>query len=134
MSKTENFFDSNTLLYLISEDQAKASRSSELLGNGGTISVQVLNEFAAVSRRKYKLGWPAVRDMLTTFQSAFDIVPVSIDCHVRAMDLAEKHKFSIYDANIVAAAQLAGCSTLYSEDMQDGRVIGGLTIRNPYKI
>ncbi len=52
MSGAEAFFDSNVLIYLLSDDQAKASRAEELLGRGGTISVQVLNEITNVARRK----------------------------------------------------------------------------------
>ena len=133
MSATDSFFDTNTLLYLISDEPGKAARSKDLLGGGGTISVQVLNEFAAVSRRKHKLPWPKVRELLADFQSAFDVVPVTMVSHSRAMLLAERHHFSVYDANVVAAALIAGCRVLYSEDMQDGQLIEGLTIRNPYK-
>jgi predicted nucleic acid-binding protein len=47
--------------------------------------------------------------------------------------LAERCKLSVHDGMIVAAAQLAGCTILYSEDMHDGLVIDRLTIRNPYR-
>jgi hypothetical protein len=33
---------------------------------------------------------------------------------------------------IVAAAQLQECSTLLSEDFQDGMVFGGVAVRNPF--
>ena len=132
MSAIESFFDTNTLLYLISDDMRKATRSEVLLGQGGTISMQVLNEFAAVTRRKHKMDWSAVRDMPGKFRAAFEVVPVTEASQLKAMDLAERHQFSVYDANIVAAAQLAGCTTLFSEDMQDGMVLDGLTIKNPY--
>jgi predicted nucleic acid-binding protein len=52
MPDTETFFDTNVLLYLLSEDAAKADRAEELIANGGVISVQVLNEFAVVASRK----------------------------------------------------------------------------------
>lgn len=45
---------------------------------------------------------------------------------------ARDHNLAFYDALIVAAAIEGGCDTLWSEDMQHGRVIGGLTIRNPF--
>lgn len=132
MSATDSFFDTNTLLYLISSETRKAARSEELLGQGGTISAQVLNEFAAVARRKHKMDWPAVRDLLGKFRAAFKVVSITEASQLKAMDLAERHQFSVYDANIVAAAQLAGCTTLFSEDMQNGMVLDGLTIKNPY--
>lgn len=50
---TEAFFDTNVLLYLLSADEPKASMSTAVLASGGVISVQVLNEFALVARRKH---------------------------------------------------------------------------------
>ncbi len=61
------------------------------------------------------------------------VVPLTVDTHDRGLALAERYQLSLYDGMIVAAAQLAGCTTLYSEDMHDGLVIDGLTIRNPYR-
>jgi len=50
-----SFFDTNTLIYLMSDDVAKAQRAHDLVANGGVISVQVLNELANVGRRKIQL-------------------------------------------------------------------------------
>jgi predicted nucleic acid-binding protein len=49
-----------------------------------------------------------------------------------ALVLARDHTLAFYDALIVAAAIEAGCETLYSEGMQHGRSVGGLTIVNPF--
>jgi predicted nucleic acid-binding protein len=54
------------------------------------------------------------------------------DTHAAALLLARDHSFAFCDALIVASAIEAGCDILYSEDMQHGRVIGGLPIRNPF--
>jgi predicted nucleic acid-binding protein len=40
--------------------------------------------------------------------------------------------YSFWDSQIIASAEAAGAETLYSEDMQDGRAIAGLIIRNPF--
>ena len=61
------------------------------------------------------------------------IVAITEDTHVRGLALAERYQLNVYDGMIVAAAQLAGCTVLYSEDMHDGLVIDRLTIRNPYR-
>jgi predicted nucleic acid-binding protein len=60
------------------------------------------------------------------------VVPVTEETHVLGLALAARYSLSLYDGMIVAAAQLAGCTVLYSEDMHDGLVIDRLTIRNPY--
>ena len=126
------FFDTNILLYLLTDDPVKASRSDELVAMGGVISVQVLNEFTSIATRKFKLPWAVVRESLVALRGNLRIIPVTIEVHDRGLALAEAHRFALYDAMIVAAAITADCKLLYSEDMQHGRVIEGLTIRNPY--
>jgi predicted nucleic acid-binding protein len=133
MSKTDCFFDTNILVYALSTERAKAERSIKLMDIGGTISVQGLNEFTLVARRKYRLDWPLVRARLQDLRDILTVVPVTVDTHQRGIEISERYGFGVYDSMIVAAAQLSGCTTLYSEDMQDGQVIDGLTICNPYK-
>jgi predicted nucleic acid-binding protein len=128
------FFDSNVLLYLASNDKDRANRAEALVVAGGTISVQVLNEVANASRRKLKLSWDEVRMLLGTLKTVLDVVPVTVEVHERGLALAEKHGFSTYDAMIVAAALLNGCETLWSEDMHHGMAIEGkLRIVNPFR-
>jgi len=132
MSRTDIFFDTNVILYALSKEREKAARSAELMRAGGVISVQVLNEFTLVTRRKFRADWSVVRQGLEDLRECLDVVPLTIDVHERGIEIAERCGFGVYDSTIVAAALLAGCTTLYSEDMQAGRVIDGLTIRNPY--
>lgn len=132
MSGVEAFLDTNVLLYLLSSDATKADRAEAILAKGGVISVQVLNEFAAVAARKLRMTWPEVRDVLDTVRAVCEVEPLSVDVHDRAVDVAERYGYSIYDASIVASALTAGCSVLHSEDMQHGQVIDRqLTISNP---
>lgn len=132
MSADETFFDSNVLIYLTDEASGKSGRTEDLLADGGVISVQVMNEFANVARRKIGLSWAETREFLDTFRTTLEIVPLTLETHERGLDLAERYRLSVYDGVIVAAALLAGCTTLYSEDMHNGLVIDRLTIRNPY--
>jgi predicted nucleic acid-binding protein len=133
MSAAEDFFDTNILLYLLSADASKAGRAEALLAQGGTISVQVLNEFVAVATRKLRLSWPEIREVLGPIRAVCSVNPVTTEVHERALQVAERYGFSIYDALIVAAALLAGCKTLYSEDMQHGQVIERrLRVCNPF--
>jgi predicted nucleic acid-binding protein len=126
------FFDTNVLLYLLSADAVKADRAEELLAGGGTVSVQVLNEFAAVASRKLAMSYSEIRDALAPIRTICEVEPLSIESHDRAVGIADRYGFSIYDATIVASALSARCETLYSEDLQDGQVIETLTIRNPF--
>jgi len=64
MPEVRAFFDTNILLYLLSDDAAKADCAEELVATGGVISVQVLNEFAAVASRKLGMSWNEIREVL----------------------------------------------------------------------
>ena len=134
MNASEVFLDSNIVLYLTSPSEVKAARVESLLAAGPIISVQVLNEFAAVARRKFRMEWLEIREMLSTIRAVCTVYPVSIGIHERGIRIAERYGFGVYDSMIVAAALEAGCSTLYSENMQDGQAIDRLRIRNPFAI
>jgi predicted nucleic acid-binding protein len=128
------FLDTNILLYTIGQHDIRTPVAEALVEQGGVVSVQVLNELASVAHRKLKMSWQEVADALGAIRILCpSVVPIAAETHDAALRLAVRHGFHIYDALIMAAALLAGCGTLYSEDMQSGQVIGGrLTIRNPF--
>ncbi len=127
------FFDTNVLLYILSADTAKADRAERVVSDGGTISIQVLNEFASVASRKLGMPYSEIRDVLGTIREACSVESMTVNTHELGLEIAERYGFSIYDALIVAAALLAGCDTLYSEDMQNNQLIDKkLTIKNPF--
>lgn len=133
MTKTEAFLDTNILIHALVGAPPLAEAALALLEAGGTVSVQVLNECANTLRRKFSAGWPEIKLASERIRELCTVVPVSEETHARGLDLAERYTFSTYDAMIVAAAQIAGCAVLYSEDMHDGLIIDRLTIRNPYR-
>jgi predicted nucleic acid-binding protein len=127
------FFDSNVLIYAYSTDRRR-DRAIDVVAAGGMISAQVLNEFTNVLRNKQKQDWPIIELAVASIRRQFpEIAPLSAETHAAALALARDHGLAFYDALIVAAALEAGCETLFSEDMQDGRAISGLTIRNPFR-
>lgn len=127
------FFDTNIALYLLIGDEARADRAEALLADGGTISVQVLNEFVAVARRKGAMAWPKIDEVLASVRHVCRVEPLTVETHERALALAKRYGFPIYDATIAASAVLSGCKTLYSEDFQHGQTFDGLTIVNPFR-
>jgi predicted nucleic acid-binding protein len=133
MSATDVFFDTNVLLYLLSEDAAKADRVEGLLTEGATISVQILNEIASVASRKLGMKFEEIRDFLASIRAVCIIRPLDVETHEMGLQLAERYRYSVYDSMIVGAALRAGCSTLYSENFQTGQTIERLTIRNPFR-
>jgi len=134
MSAAERFFDTNVLLYLLSSDAFRADHAERELSAGGVISVQVLNEFASVAWRKLGMSVAEIREVLATIRAVCTVVPISEEVHDLGLQLIEKYRLSLYDAMIVAAALLAGCKTLFSEDMQHGQIFeGSLQIGNPFR-
>jgi predicted nucleic acid-binding protein len=127
------FLDSNILVYAFTSDR-RAAAAQGLLERGGVTSVQGLNEFANVARRKLGMSWEEVRTALADIRTLCrTIVPLNLDTHSNALRIAEDRGYPIFDALIVASALGAGCDTLWSEDMQDGTVIDGrLRIANPF--
>ncbi len=127
------FGDTNVLLYLTSGDIGKSETAERLLDEGLVLSVQVLNEFAHVARRKFGLSWVQVQHLLRNIASVSTVVPLTLAIHRRGLSLCEQHRFATYDAMIVAAALQHGCEVLYSEDMQHGLLVEGrLRILNPF--
>jgi len=130
------FFDSNVLIYAMVSGDSRWERAQQLVEQGGTISVQVLNEFVSVARRRMRMPWKDVIDAMDEIRVLFPSpVPITLDTHEAALKIAQQYGFGIYDALIAAAALEAKCSTLYSEDLQDGQIIERqLTIRNPFRL
>lgn len=127
------FFDTNVLVYSVGQHDPRTGLAEALLAGGGVVSVQILNEFASVARRKLRLSWDEVVDAVAAVRILCPSpVPITIETHDSAVGIAERYGSHIDDALVVAAALDADCATLYSEDLRDGQIIEGLTIRNPF--
>jgi predicted nucleic acid-binding protein len=126
------FFDTNILVYTATSDKKKPL-AVKCLGLGGIVSIQVLNEFVHVARRKLRRDWPQIERALGLFRASLDdVVPLTLNTHSDAVVVARDHSLAFYDALIVASAIEASCDTLFSEDLQHGRQFGGLVIINPF--
>ncbi len=133
MSAADSFFDTSVLMYLLSDDSLKADRIESLLAARGVVSVQVLNEFAAVALRKLKMPINEVREILDTVHAVCTVEPITVETHEQGLAIFERYRFSLYDSMVVAAALNAGAKVLYSEDLQHGQVIDGrLRVTNPF--
>jgi len=133
------FIDTNVLIYWV-DDSTRADRVEQLLAQQSVISVQVLNEFANVLRRKRAMPLEDIQTLCTTLTDTCEVLDLCLRTHQTALALMARYNLSVYDANIVAAAALSDCAMLYSEDMQDGLNIKlpapinaqPLVIRNPF--
>lgn len=130
-----SFFDTNVLIYIASGDSVKADQAEAIIGNGGAISVQVMNELANVARRKMRMSWQDTHSLLSLLRGLLTVHPVTIETHETGLALAERYKLSIFDAMIAASALHADCDTLWSEDMQHGMALDDrLRVVNPFRV
>ena len=131
------FFDSNVLIYRIDYRDAHKNAiaaaliDAALADGSAMISTQSLQEFYSAATRK--LGIPAedVKNVAVEYRRA-RIVQLTPKLIFAAMSRHGAGGFSFWDALIVEAALYGGAKILYSEDMQDGMRVDGLTIRNPF--
>ncbi|MDO6416754.1 PIN domain-containing protein [Sphingomonas sp. BIUV-7] len=133
------FLDTNILLYSISEDpQEIAKRDSAralMLGLPCALSVQVCQEFFHQATRpggRFRLSADKAQRALTRFRH-LPVQETTLSLFDSALAVQARTGYSIWDSLIVAAAQALGCNILYTEDMQDGRIIDGLRIVNPFR-
>jgi predicted nucleic acid-binding protein len=133
VTASDQFLDTNVLVYAFSDD-ARSAQAEALLAEGCASGVQALNEFANVARRKLAMEWREVQEALDAIRALLSAVaPLDLETHRTGIGIAERHRLSVYDAMMIAATLKLGCTTFWSEDLQDGLVVEErLTIRNPF--
>ena len=97
----------------------------------GVLSTQVLLELNANLTGKFKLSHHTAA-LMTAAYADWIVVESDLALVLRAIARSTEQDHSIWDAMIIEAAIRAGATTLYSEDMQHGRRVGGLTLMNPF--
>jgi predicted nucleic acid-binding protein len=137
-SMTErSFVDTNILVYTDDQqDGVKRERALQLLeqlrlNSHGVVSTQVLQEYFVAATRKLSVEAGIARRKVELF-SRMDVVQITPDDILHAIDIHRLNRLSFWDALIVHAARSAGCSVLYSEDMSNGAVIAGVRVLNPF--
>ena len=138
MTTERVFVDTDVLVYAHDLDaEVKRAIAEHVLrqlweDETGVLSTQVLQEFSNVATRKLQLSPETARRIVAEY-AEWPVVETTAQLIVSASVLHERHRFSFWDAMVVEAALLSGATTLLSEDLQDGRRIGDLTIRNPFR-
>lgn len=129
------FLDANVLLYLASNEPHKASMARALLIDPLTdrrISTQIVGEIANVARRKSKKPWAEIAAFIRELHRFVRVESVHVDDQFLAFSIAHATGYSFWDSQMLATASRVGAEIVYSEDLQHGRVVGPLTIRNPF--
>lgn len=132
------FLDTNVLLYAIgdaAEEAAKCERARALIDEGeNALSMQVLQEFyyqATRPRRSWALSHDEARRMIEAWRR-FPVQETTLALFDLGLDVQRRHRFSFWDSMVVAAARAQGCDVLWSEDTDDGRIVDGMRIANPF--
>lgn len=135
------FVDTNVLLYARdASEPAKQPLAAAWLAwlwreQAGRTGIQVLSEYYVNATRKLRPGlppddaWDDVRALMAWRPQALD--RAVLEC---GRDLESRYRLSWWDSLIVAAAQLQGCGVLLTEDLQDGMVLGAVTVRSPFTL
>jgi len=133
-----SFLDSNVLTYTDdASSPAKQRTALELVARcrrrrDGVVSLQVLEEYFAISTRKLGVDATIARRKVELF-SQLSLVATHLEDVLAAIDLHRLHQFSFWDALVIRSALQAGCSRLYSENLQHGLRIDGVEIVNPFR-
>ena len=134
MPDVEPFFDTNIVLYALSKDFQRKEQVAELLNEGCTLSTQVFAESANVMRRKFRCSIAEIENFHDALLDVCRLRRIESSTIRRALQVAGRYGYSLYDSLIIATALEADCERLYSEDMQHGQLIDKrLTIINPFR-
>ena len=130
--------DTNILVYAVDRDAGlRHDEAVELIGQAATcdcvLTVQSLAEFFRATTRKGLLDPAHAGVFVRSWLGLFDLASADDQALVDAMDVVEEHRLSFWDAMLWAAARRARCSTILTEDLQDGRRLGGVEFLNPFK-
>ncbi len=132
-----SFVDTNVLIYADDADAgnkrgvARALLTRIFADRSAVVSVQVLQEYFSAATRRLGLPAEAVRGRVLAL-GRLEVVSLVADDVLAAIDLHRLHSLSIWDALIVRAALISGCTILYSEDLQSGRRFENLQVVNPF--
>jgi predicted nucleic acid-binding protein len=131
------FLDTNVLVY--TDDHSQPEKQSTALAlvkrcfrdRSGILSTQVLQEYFVTTTRKLRVE-PEIARSKVEVSSRLGLVLIGLPDILSAIDLHRTHQLSLWDALLVSVATRAGCSVLFTEDLQHGQRFGKLEVVNPF--
>jgi predicted nucleic acid-binding protein len=134
MYMTAKFFaDTNIVIYAQENDRNKSMRAIAIMKSSPLLSAQVILETINTLTVKFGLPLEDAHDIALSILTMCDVVPITIETILQASSLVERYRLSHWDSTIVAAALLAECEILYTEDLHHGMVFEGkLRVINPF--
>jgi predicted nucleic acid-binding protein len=131
-------FDSNVLVYCVTPPmEPRRARAREIVGRairrrGAVLLLQALCEFSHVSTRKLRVAPDRIRRRATSWGERLSIHPAAPQDLEQALAALRDHRLAFWDAMLWATARRVGVDMILTEDLQDGRVLGGVRFVNPF--
>lgn len=131
------FLDTNFFVYLFnkSESEKRYQCQQILLSANSSIqfslSTQVLNEFATVMLNKFNMSAIVLKGIMDDMYE-YEVIETNVNIIRNAIDIKVLNQLSFWDSLIISAAKSANCSILITEDMNDGQLVEGVKIQNPF--
>jgi predicted nucleic acid-binding protein len=133
------FIDSNIWGYTVDtrdptkQQNAQSIVSSVIENDIAVISTQVLQEFYNVATTKLNVDTLLAKSIVHNLRN-LETVQITPDIIEAGIDISIASQISFWDGLILAAAEIARCSIVFSEDLNDGQIIRGVKIVNPFKL
>jgi predicted nucleic acid-binding protein len=131
------FIDTNVFLYADDAGTPRKQKTATALLRGASrthtlvLSTQVIQEYYVNALNKLGLTPEHARDRVDDL-SQLEVVTVRLELILAAIDLHQLRRISFWDALVVKAASSVRCEVLYTEDLQDGQVLDGVRVENPF--
>ncbi len=137
MNADRVFVDTNVLVYLFdAAERKKQERAAAVLSSESReifVSTQVLQElYVALTRGPDPIASPEIAEQAVREATGYSIIQIDIPLVLSSIASSRQHQISFWDALIVRAAAQADCAVLLSEDLNDGQVIDGVRVENPF--
>lgn len=129
------FFDTNILLYAHDgRDPGKQRRALDLIlahGNHIVVSTQVLQEFFVAATNKLGIPDLETKEIIAAWNRS-EVIKIDTNRIKEAIDIRILNRISFWDALILSAASSANCTSLLTENLNDGQWIAGVRVKNPF--
>ncbi|MBI3506327.1 MAG: PIN domain-containing protein [Proteobacteria bacterium] len=128
--------DTNVLVYAFdtqADARGTAARAliEALAGGGAFLALQTLAETANVLLRR-RVPPTRAMEYVAALDENFSVEPATGADLTEALKAVKVHKLAFWDAMLWATCRRAGATTLFTEDMQDGRTLSGVRFVNPF--
>ncbi|MGH9130586.1 MAG: PIN domain-containing protein [Acidimicrobiales bacterium] len=139
MSRPKRFVDTNVWVYALDESPEEAAKHAVAVAlleqdpDSLVVSTQILQEVYVAVTRKLRDPLPPERAYRSVRAlTKLEVVPVDVPLALAGIETARQAQISLWDALVVQAAKVAGCSEVLTEDLNHGQAIVGVSVQNPF--